>query len=235
MTKALSPASITALLNQVQGNILSDLLAEVDTAAAIEKKGSNVGLRKAAHRTALAENNKIELAKVAEAAADHLPVGKEVVSFADEAIESGLDEKQAVVVMKSVLGGKLLGESIDALYELSKQMVFRSMDIAFAEEEFPEHTNGVLDVPELGKRFCREAAGRKPATLDEKKLVELIGEELFSEITTEVVTRKVDPEKLAAAALANPTLLEQVRSAVKPGDWKSPRLMVRDIPADEKE
>jgi hypothetical protein len=113
------------------------------------------------------------------------------------------------------------------------------MDLAFEEsgEEFPEHANGFIDVPELGKRFCREGAGRKEATVDFKALRAAVGDELFAEITREKIEIKYELNEatLAAAVLANPDLLEQVRETVVPGDWKSPRLMVRDIPVNEKE
>ena len=51
----------------------------------------------------------------------------------------------------------------------------------------------------------------------------------------EQVVRVLDENKLIAAVGDNPALLEQVRSAVKAGDWKTPRLMIRDIPANEQE
>ena len=67
-----------------------------------------------------------------------------------------------------------------------------------------------------------------------------VGEEIWESISSEEVipeqvVRVLDENKLIAAVGDNPALLEQVRSAVKAGDWKTPRLMIRDIPANEQE
>lgn len=237
MTKSLTRTEIAALLAKHDKNMVKDILAQVDAAAAIEKKGTNVELRKAAHRKALKENNAIELNKVTAAQDRMLPAGQQLASQSEQIMETGLDVEQAAVAMQSYLDGKLVAETQTAIQELVRTLVFRSMDLAAAEEgeEFPEQTNMVLDVPELGKRFCREGAGRKPASIDLDALRAAVGEELFAEITTEkvVVTREINEDALSVAVLANPELLEQVRDAVLPGDWKPARLMVRDIPAQE--
>jgi hypothetical protein len=239
MTKAIDTTALAELLAKHDANLVASLLAEVDLAAAIEKKGNNVELRKAAHRKNLAENNKIELAKVGDALKSLLPRGKKIAKSSDSVMEVGLTEDQAVEVMHAYTDGKLISEAQTSIQELIKTLVFRSMDLAAADsgEEFPEHTNMVLDVPETGKRFCREGAGRKEATVDFDALRAAVGPEVFAQITAQKVeiTYKLDESALASAVLDNPDLLEQVRSAVLPGDWKSSRLMVRDIPVNEKE
>lgn len=235
----LTPAAITELLAQHDADLVANILRQVDDAAAAVKKGTNVELRKAAHRKALKDNNAIELERVDAAQERMLPQGQTLAEQSDQIMAAGLDVEQAVVAMQSYVDGKLIAETQTAIQELVKTLVFRSMDLAAAEqgEEYPEHTNMVLDVPELGKRFCREGAGRKPATVDFEALRAAISPELFDQITTKKVeiSYDLDQAALSAAVLETPGLLEIVRDAVVPGDWKSERLMVRDIPAHDKE
>lgn len=241
MTKALSKSAIAKLIKQhedkVVSGVVADILSQADRASAIEKTGNNVELRKAALRKALAENNKVALDEVEEALGMLVPLGQVLAAESESVMENGFDDENVVTAMTAYLKGKMVAETQSALQDLVKSMVFRAMDIAFADEEFPEHTNGEIHVPELGKKFCREGAGRKDPEFDMKKLAELVGPEMFSAITVEkvVVTREVDENALSVAVLANPELMEQLRDAVAPGGWKSARLMVRDIPANEKE
>lgn len=237
-----SAASLLASLDGYVAQIVAEKEAE---ALATEKRGSNVETRKAALMTALVKANKkvkgssADLAPAATAAKSLPAKSKAIAAFVESATETGLTEEQAVVLLDQMLDAKMVKELIDATYDAAKQAVFASMTLSAEEsgEEFPEHTNMVLDVPELGKRFCREGAGRKPAGIDEAKLAELLGAEGWEAVTTEqtMVVRTIDEAKLAAMVVENPALLEQVRAAVVPGDWKTPRLMIRDIPANEKE
>jgi hypothetical protein len=245
MTKALTPTDAAALVASLDGYVAQIVAEKEAEALATEKRGSNVETRKAALMTALVKANKkvkggsADIAPAATAAKALPAKSKALASFVESAIETGLTEEQAVVLLDQMLDAKLVKELIDATYDAAKQAVFASMTMAATEsgEEFPEHTNMVLDVPEMGKRFCREGAGRKPAVLDEAKLAELVGADVWEAITTEqtLVVRQIDEAKLTAAVADNPALLEQVREAVNPGDWKTPRLMIRDIPANEKE
>lgn len=219
------------LKKQTKNSLVKDILAEVDTASAIEKKGNNAAVRKAAHQKALAENNKIELARVSDAMSTLLPLGKKIAAKSDELMERGLTDDDAFELMRSYLDGKIVAESQAAIQDMVRTLVFRHMDLAATElgEEFPEHTNMEVDVPELGKRFCREGAGRKPAEFDMDKLRAVLGDDLFAQITTVKVTYEVNDSALSAAVVANPALMEQMRDAVVPGEWKSARLMVRDL------
>lgn len=236
-SKSLAKATVSETLAKTTGGYIASILADADKAALqqTQKTGNNADTRKASISKALAEADK-------KAVAAHLKAFKNLPSQAaaiamvgPEAAEEGLSEDETILAMRQVLDIKLAKEMADASYEAVKALVFRTMDVAFADEDFPEHTNGVLDVPELGKRFCREGAGRKEPTIDEAKLAEAFGDELFAAVTTEkvVVARVIDEEKLAAAVAANPALMEAVRASMKSGDWKTPRLWVRDIPANE--
>ena len=240
MTNTIAPAALTEIFKKHgSDSLVKDILAEIDRASAVEKKGSNVETRKAAHRKALKEANAVEIAKVNEAQELMLPLGTELAQASDEVMVNGLTDEQAKTAMQSYLAGKLVAETQTAIQELVKTLVFRSMDLAAEEmgEEFPEMTNMTIDVPETGKRFCREGAGRKDAEIDFDALMAAVGPEVFAQITTQKVeiTHEINDSALRLAILEHPELMEQVRDAVVPGSWKSPRLMVRDIPANEKE
>lgn len=237
-SKTLAPAAIAQLLKKAQKQgFLADILAQVELASAQEKKGNNIEVRKAAILKALSTKNDLALAEITEAYNEHLNLSDEVAEFAPEAGEVGLNADQAVSAMRLLLAGKVVSESERAVYELVRNLVFATLDIGFADEESPENTNGFLDVPELGKRFCREMAGRKDPKIDFDALRVLVGDEVFEMVTVEkvTVTREINDAALAKFGLANPAVLEGLRDIVQPGDWKTPRLMVRDIPANEKE
>lgn len=232
-TKKISVTAAASAVRQVKGSIVKDLLSQADRAAALEKRGTNVSLRKAAYIENLAEGNEVALAKLNTAIAALVPTGQSIAAHADEMMERGLNEDEAVEVMQAFLGGKVVAEAQGAIQDLIRGLVFQHMNLVFAEqgEEFPEHVNGYLDVPETGKRFCREGAGRKDPEFDVARLASILGEETFNNVTR--VTRVVDEDKLSSAILADPSLMEKVREAIVSPGWKSARLMVRDIPTDE--
>ena len=95
----LTPAQLTSLLAKHDASLVADLLKQVDAAAAIEKKGTNVELRKAAHRKNLKENNSIELTKVAEAQDVILPHGAEIAAKSDAIMDRGFTEDEAAMAM----------------------------------------------------------------------------------------------------------------------------------------
>jgi hypothetical protein len=239
MTKALSTNEIVEMLKKHDKNVVKNILKQVDTASALEKSGNNIELRKAAMREALKDSNDVVTTKFNEAVNQLVPLGQELSANGDEIIANGLNEDEIITAMNLYLSVKLATEGAESMKDMVRSMVFRSMDMAAAEqgEEFPEHTNMIMDVPALGKKFCREGAGRKDAEFDMDKLRALVGDEVFFAITTEKVkvTREVDDQALSVAILSNPQLMEQLRDAVKPGDWKPARLMVRDMSPNEKE
>lgn len=239
MTKSAAPstAKIVEMLKKHDRGVVADILAQVDIASAQEKQGNNVELRKKAHLKALAENNKLAIDKVDRAADEMMGKGQEIAARSESMMENGMTEEDAVDAMRTFLSGKIVAEAQSSIQDLIRSLVFRHMDLCAAEmgEEFPENTNMVFDVPETNKRFCREGAGRKDAEFDMDRLLELLGPEMFAQVTIPKVTYEVNDSALSAAILSDPELMERLRDVIVPGEWKSPRLMVRDIPANEKE
>ena len=234
MTATIATTDIATILANAEANYVKAILAKTEAEALenVKKSGSSVAQRKASINKALAEANKQAIAAHVAALKSIPTEASALAAIGDEVSDNGLTTDQAVLAMEHVLHIKAAKDLIDAIYEATRAMVYRTMDLAFADEEFPEHTNGVIDVPETGKRFAREGAGRKAATIDNKALADAIGAELWDEISTEQVTvkRVIDEEKLAAVVADHPELLEAIRGAVVPGEWKTPRLMVRNIP-----
>jgi hypothetical protein len=244
MSKTISVSDLAGLLAAARTGYIAEILADEERKAlATEKRGSNAATRKANLVKALVKASKkvkgctTDIAPAATATKGFVASSKVVAPIVERAVESGLGltDEETVLVAKQVVDGKLVKELVDATYDAAKAAIFRTMDVVAEEagEAFPEHTNVEIDVPEIGKRLVREGCGRKEASLDEERLRDLVGEAVWQEITSEHVVRAVDEQKLSRAILADPGLLEQVRTATEAGGWKSPRLSVRDITPDE--
>lgn len=240
MSKAISVGDLAELLASARTGYIAEILAEEERKAlATEKRGTNAATRKANLIKALVKASKkvkgctTDIAPAATATKGFVAASRVVAPIVERAVESGegLTDEETVLVAKQVIDGKLVKELVDATYDAAKAAIFRTMDVVAEEagEAFPEHTNVEIEVAELGKRLVREGCGRKEASLDEDRLREIVGEEVWAGITSEHVVRAVDEAKLSRAILADPALLEQVRSATEPGGWKSPRLVIRDI------
>lgn len=241
--KAISVSDLATLLAAAKSGYISEVIAEEESKAlAVEKRGSNAEVRKANLVKALIKASKkvkgstADISPTAKVTREFVANAKVVAPIVERAVESGngLSDEDTVLVTKQVLDGKLIKELVDATYEAAKAAIYRTMDKVAEEagEEFPEHAVVEIEVPELGKRLVREGGGRKEADLDEDRLRELVGEDVWEAITSEHVVRAVDQDKLSAAALKDKGLLEKVRQATVPGGWRTPRLMVRDITSE---
>lgn len=133
---------------------------------------------------------------------------------------------------------------IKELLEVRREMI-RTAVFAHLTEECrregatePENTNRSLPVPGLGKRFVREGCGRKPPKLDEEKFKKLLGDDWEQAYKATVVEEQVIPEHVeyefspaAVMAMAEdrPGILEVLREALIPGEYRSPSFTVRDL------
>ena len=90
----------------------------------------------------------------------------------------------------------------------------------------PEHANGRVEVPELGKAFAREGCGPRDAELDQDALRSALGD-LWLESCDMVAV--FSPEKLMKLVERDPSILEKIRGCFTPGGRKSPRFVIRNI------
>lgn len=238
---AIVETDLVRLLESHEGNYADaykQLVADEQARALANASRSTVESRKSAWKVAVAKLDRQRLSKASTL------LGKYVANVRRNAEITAsdphvLDTGEAYDLMAELLDVKSIKEFVDARYEEIRRTVFASMTEDFAKqgEEYPEHVSGSIEVPELGKRFAREGTGRKDPQLDEDKLRKLLGDELWNQVTIEEVipeqrVRKLDIDLLMQKARRAPSILEHLRSALKVGDWKSPRFVVRDIPAE---
>jgi hypothetical protein len=165
--------------------------------------------------------------------------------FADSVIKSEalhledgeqLSEKDQLQLMEAYIAFQKVKEFAEAWNEECRGTVFDHIT-AVNEElgvEYPEFQNGSIEVPKLGKRFCKEGNGRKAPTIDEEKLKEALGEDLWNKVQDEElvpakVVKALSIEKLMKAVEDDPALLELVRESLIVGEFKNPRFQVRDL------
>jgi hypothetical protein len=183
-------------------------------------------------KEAVASSDRGVLARANKVFQGYLPlVRKNAALAADEPRQLSIVE--AKNLMEEALSIAEARSVLDARWETIKEHAFGHMTESFAAEgdEYPEHTPGSIDVPELGKRFAREGCGRQEPELIEKALRALVGPKVWEAITDRetVVVETVSIPKLMAMATGDPSLLEHLRRSLKVGEWKKPRLNVRDM------
>lgn len=143
---------------------------------------------------------------------------------------------EAKSLMQEFLHCRKVAETLDARAKPRKVRVFEHMDAVLAAEGVtdPQNHNAVLEVPELGFKFCREGAGYKDPSLDEDRLRALLGEELWSTVSDEIevpahVDHKLNETKLLDLARANEMVMELLAACLKPGVEKAPKLVPREM------
>lgn len=151
-----------------------------------------------------------------------------------------LDEQEALDLMTEFLDLKAVEEFTAVRRNAIKRTVFGSITESKAAEgvEHPEYVNGVIEVPALNMKFCREATGRVDPKLNEEKLRELVGEEVWSKVTTTelipaYVETRFDIDAYMTLARTNPDLIPPLQDALDVPEgaagWKPGRLMPREI------
>jgi hypothetical protein len=152
----------------------------------------------------------------------------------DEARELTSDEAKAL--MQEFLDSRDFEIVFEARRKATKQMVFNSLTAENIRNNVPEpdNHNGYIEVPEVGKKFCREGTGRTTPFLRVWSLEEILGKEDYNKVMDKVkVPAHTDlvfnEEKLMALCQERPELLEKVRRAIDIGVVKNPRFVIRDI------
>jgi len=243
MPKDLVAADLKTVLSKKGGTyVLSydEFVAEQEARAIARQPRSTIESRKEAWKRAVAKLDRHMMARANKILSGYVKKVRfnSVITSAEPHV---LEESEAFDLMGEYLDLKTIEEFVKARYEEIRQTVFGSMteELAKEGEEFPEHVNHAIEVEDLGQKFCREATGRLDPQLDEERLAELLGEDRWLEVTTEeeipatVVTR-LDYDKLMGLVRREPAVMEMLRptdegGALIVGDWKKPRLMVREI------
>jgi hypothetical protein len=146
-----------------------------------------------------------------------------------------LDEKSRTVLMSQCLGQRDIGEFVEVVRGKIKEIAFAHIDAALESDgvEDPANTNGYLEVPALGKKFCKEGAGFSDPSINEGELYGLLPEAVRDAVfvTKEVVKveRQLDLQLLFAAVEADPNLMTAIASSLSEGSAKTPKLVVRDL------
>lgn len=153
-----------------------------------------------------------------------------------------LDGKRSAELMSRYLDQREIDELMATVKDLIRSAVFSHLDTVLAAggAADPANTNGTLEVPELGKKFCREGAGYRDPSLDEDRLRELLGDRWAAVCDDVDIPEQIIPahqaqvfsvEKALKLGRVDPTVMEVLRECVIPGAPKTPRLMVRNISA----
>jgi hypothetical protein len=143
-------------------------------------------------------------------------------------------------MMIEILDQTAITELLMARREMIKEAVFDHLNEVAVQKGIsnPEHTPGEIEVPSLGKRFVREACGRHAPTLDEDAFREALGDRADQAFDTHVVPRQVipkhvehtlSPEKVLELVNKDPAVLEMLRTCLTPGNYRTPRFVVKDM------
>lgn len=239
MSKEVVEKDLKALLKQVDGRYVATfegLVAEEKARAVARAPRSTVDSRKLAWKEAVAKLDRGLIAKINKTLSGYTKLVRANAEVTSAEKPRILDEDEAQSLMQEYLDLKTIEEFVKSRYEQIRRTAFGSMTESKAAEgeEFPEHVNADIEVEELGQKFVREGTGRKDPALDEDILESLLGDERWQAVTVkehvpaQTFTR-LDMDKLMELARKEPAVLELIRDALQEGDWKSPRLSIREI------
>lgn len=195
------------------------------------KRKANLAARKKALQLAVKNSDRKVLAQLRKAMRTYVSNMAEIVM--DTPRELTVEEARDLMAEDQKL--REIDDFLKARRDTHKELVFTAIDEQLRARgiDDPENQNGEIVVPELGKKFKREGAGFKDATLDLKALEALLGEDakkVFKErIVPATVVKDVDEEALGKLILEDPKVLEKVRSVLIPGGLKPARFVVRDM------
>lgn len=220
---------------------IAKLIAEAAPAAVVpaETNGATVASRKLVMRQALEGYDVERLLKLQETMAAFVDLIT-TSSLLKEDAEVVLNGEQAVDLMSRYLEQREIDELMGVVKELIRETVFNHLDVVLNADgaKDPANTNGSLEVPELGRKFCREGAGYKAPSLDEGRLEELLADR-WDEVCDDInIPEQIIPahtdkvlsiEKALKLGRKDPAVMEILRDCVVPGTPKTPRLVVRTM------
>jgi hypothetical protein len=151
-----------------------------------------------------------------------------------------LTPEEAEELMAELLDQTDIKELLEVRREMIRAAVFASISAEHrqAGDENPDRTNGFIPVPALGKKFCREGAGRLAPMLDEEKFKKALGDRWEQAYQVDVVPEQVvpehvsytlDSERILSLAERDPGILEILRECLVPGEYRTPRFTIRDL------
>lgn len=146
-----------------------------------------------------------------------------------------LDERSRTILMSQFLGQRDIGEFADVVRAKIKEIAFAHIDAVLEAEGVadPANANGSIEVPALGKKFCKEGAGFSDPSINEGELAGLLPEAVVKAVFVErevvKVERQLDLQALFAAVEADPTLMPAIQASLIEGAPKTAKLVVRDL------
>jgi hypothetical protein len=160
-----------------------------------------------------------------------------------------LSSEEASGLMDEFLAMRTMSDALEARRAAIKAMVFQHYDAVFSVADIlePDTINGQLPVPEWGKKFVREGAGRKPPTLNTEELKKRLGVADWGKVVSRIehpaipewtevhdaqaawTEELLDEDLLAEYLHSHPHQLEALRLSLTPGEKKVPRFTVRDL------
>ena len=172
-----------------------------------------------------------------------LAIQSEMDSFVDkmkvianrDSTDIDLTNEEAKSLMVEYLSSKNISEFLDARKSMVRTMVFKVIEERLRKDgvDDPENQSGEIEVPELGKRFCKEGAGYGDPTLDVAKLKELLGDKIQDITVVKIIPEKrveeIDEDLLIELAQSDDSVMEAVKESLVAGKPKTPRLNIRPM------
>lgn len=219
----------------------SDLLAIIDEQQnVITEPRSTIADRQKELEQALANDPTGEkLIQMQEVLSDYVDqLAQDIVPFDGNGAE--LTHEQLVYLMRRHTDTKAIEELAKVVYGGLKRIIFEAITAKVArenpDEKFPEYVSDSIDVPEMGKRFCREGAGRMTPLLDQDELRRQLGEDLWARCCETIdvpahTETKFSEVLLKAEILRDHSLMPKLAACLIPAGWKAGSYTTKPIKA----
>ncbi|QDH91779.1 hypothetical protein SEA_PHRAPPUCCINO_104 [Mycobacterium phage Phrappuccino] len=211
--------------------VLEALFASRSTDTSADTGKSTAAKRRAAQRKAIEEFDLDRLLDLQEKMSRVIDTLTKNELRLDEG--GTLTPEQAESLMAEHLDEREIAELLEVRKEMIREAVYEHLD-----QTVGPNTSGALEVPTLGKKFCREGAGLGTPKVDEQRLQGVLGERWDEVCVEEVIPAQVIPERrerrfsldrLLDLAQRDPQILEALGSCLAPGKLRTPRFVTRDM------